>query len=195
MKKITVFACLLAGLAFAACNGNNKAGKDSAGPTAADSALVDNETDGNDALNAVKEAFEKKDAQSIQTAIAAFQAQYAQWVAEGKVKEAKDYAARLQSYLKEHEELVKSVTEKAPALSTVIESVKSIPIDAAEAANEAAQKAAEAAKTKADDIKEKAKDAVNEKVESGKEEALKKTQEGINKAGETANKTLKELGL
>lgn len=194
MKKITVVACLLAGLAFAACNGNNSAGKNGT-ETTADSAMVDKDTTGNDAIAAVKEAFEKKDAQSVQAAITAFQAQYAQWVADGKLEQAKTYAAQLQTYLKEHEDLVKSVVEKAPALSTLIEHVKTMPLDAADAANQAAQKATDAAKAKADELKDKAKDAVNKEVENGKEKAMKKAQEGVNKAGEAANKALKDLGL
>ncbi|MBQ7423341.1 MAG: hypothetical protein IJ549_00385 [Prevotella sp.] len=190
MKKVLFIALAVAAISFASCGNKTQQGTD------ADTAAVVEE---NDLTAALKAALENKDAASLQAAIEALQAKIAELTKEGKLDEAKEALTSVQTWLKENQETVKSVTGDNATLNTLVEKVQAIPTESVDAIKSFGTQTEEAAAAAVENTKEavnaKANEAVekaNEAVDNAKQQAKDKAKEEVNKA---ADKALNKLGL
>lgn len=195
MKKIVLLAMAFCAVTFTACK-KEKVEKNEV--VATDSLAAAGE-DVDAAIENLKSKVENKDAEGLQASLAEFQTKYAQWLQEGKVDQAKEYAAKVQAYLKENAEAIKSVVGDNATVNNVIESVANMPLDIANKAADAANTVSEKVDEKTNEAIEKGKETVNQKVDEAKEQARQKAAEGVKKANEEVNKAadkaLKGLGL
>ena len=163
MKKFLVCAFAAAALMMTSCTGNDTK-KDT--PTADVPEVVETPN----FSNALKEALDKKDAASIQSAIEAAEAEIANLKASGKLEQAKEALQSLQSWLKENAETVKSVVgEKAAGLIDKASTFNLDSVAVPTAVNDVAEKVEEA-KAVAEDVKATAEE-VKASVEEAKEAA------------------------
>ena len=101
MKKILVCALAAVALIMTSCTGCDNTPKPATETEAVEEAP--------DLTSAIKEALDKKDAASIQTAIEAAQAEIENLKASGKLDQAKEALKTLQQWLTENAETVKSI--------------------------------------------------------------------------------------
>lgn len=194
MKKIVFAVMALMAIGFTSCGNKTQQAEAVADSTevAAPSAEA--------ALSALSEQLNSGDASAFQTALQAVQEQ----IKNLDPEVAKEYVAKVQSFLKENADKIKEVAGDNAAITTavnaltdvepaqVVEGIQSALSNAGDAAaNAAAEKvddAKEAAQKKADEAKQAAKDKANEKVNEAKDAANK----AVNDA---AAKAVKGLGI
>ncbi len=216
MKKVFLLASVIALTAFASCGNKQNA----ATTTSADSVEVATPAE-DDVVSTLDAQLQSKDPKALQETITTITQKYAELAKEGKLEEAKAYAAKAQAYLKEHASEVTAVAGENSEVSKLVNTVANLPTSAQTTAEEAvkavettaksavetvkagaaseveavktdAQNKVEAVKT---DTKNKANEAaakVNSKINEKTTEANKKANDAVNKA---ASKALKGLGL
>lgn len=202
MKKIFMFACV----AFALASCGNKAASTDA--EAQDSTNVEAvvPAEAEEITSALDEALnaDTKDASKIEAALTKVKEEYAKLVEEGKVEEAKKYALKIQEFIANNSESLKSTANNATVVS-LIDGIKNLPTSAeataddavaavkadAKTVGEAAKNTAEAAATNAANT---AKTAAENKVNEASTKASEKVNDAANKAneaiGNAANKLL-----
>ena len=79
-----------------------------------------------------------KNAKGLETTINTVQAKYAALVKEGKVEEAKAYAAKAQEYLNQHASEIATIASGNTTVNDLINTVKNLPTSAKTTAEEAA---------------------------------------------------------
>ena len=195
MKKVFLFACV----AFALASCGNKAASNEEVKEDTVAVAVDSEeaageitADLNDALKA-----ETKDPAKIEAALTKVKTEYAKLVEEGKVEEAKKYALKIQEFISNNSESLKSAANNATVVS-LIDGIKNLPTSAeataedavaavkadAKTVGDAAKNTAEAAATNAAD---NAKSAAETKVNETKAKAETKVNDAANKAADKVN--------
>ena len=148
-----------------------------------------------DFTGALKDALEKKDAASIQTAIEAAQAEIDNLQASGKLDQAKEALKSLQAWLTENAETVKSVVGDNAVVAGLLDKVSALNLDsiAVPAAVEDAAAKVDEAKAKTEEVKETVED-VKEAVEDVKaaaedvKEAAKDAKEKVDAAKDLLKK-------
>ena len=165
MKKILVCALAAVALTLTGCTGCGNETK----PAPTDGTEV---VEAPDFTSALKDALDKKDAASIQTAIEAAQAEIDKLQASGKLDQAKEALKSLQAWLTENAETVKSVVGDNAVVAGLLEKVSAINVDSlvVPAAVEDAAATVDEAKAKAEEVKETVEE-VKEAVEDVKEAA------------------------
>ncbi len=195
MKKVFLFACV----AFALASCGNKAASNEEVKEDTVAVAVDSEeaageitADLNDALKA-----ETKDPAKIEAALTKVKTEYAKLVEEGKVEEAKKYALKIQEFISNNSESLKSAANNATVVS-LIDGIKNLPTSAeataedavaavkadAKTVGDAAKNTAEAAATNAAN---NAKSAAETKVNETKAKAETKVNDAANKAADKVN--------
>ena len=195
MKKVFLFACV----AFALASCGNKAASNDEVKEDTVAVAVDSEeaageitADLNDALKA-----ETKDPAKIEAALTKVKTEYAKLVEEGKVEEAKKYALKIQEFISNNSESLKSAANNATVVS-LIDGIKNLPTSAeataedavaavkadAKTVGDAAKNTAEAAATNAAN---NAKSAAETKVNETKAKAETKVNDAANKAADKVN--------
>ena len=202
MKKVFLFACV----AFALASCGNKAASNEEVKEDTVAVAVDSEeaageitADLNDALKA-----ETKDPAKIEAALTKVKTEYAKLVEEGKVEEAKKYALKIQEFISNNSESLKSAANNATVVS-LIDGIKNLPTSAeataqdavaavkadAKTVGDAAKNTAEAAATNAaNNAKSAAETKVNEtkaKAETMVNDAANKAADKVNDAANKAN--------
>ena len=160
MKKILVCALAAVALTFTSCDQTKKAPAPTEGTEVVEAP---------DFTSALKDALDKKDAASIQTAIEAAQAEIDKLQASGKLDQAKEALKSLQAWLTENAETVKSVVGDNAAVAGLLDKVSAINVDsiAVPAAVADAAETVEDVKAKAEEVQETVED-VKEAVEDVK---------------------------
>ncbi len=195
MKKVFLFACV----AFALASCGNKAASNEEVKEDTVAVAVDSEeaageitADLNDALKA-----ETKDPAKIEAALTKVKTEYAKLVEEGKVEEAKKYALKIQEFISNNSESLKSAANNATVVS-LIDGIKNLPTSAeataedavaavkadAKTVGDAAKNTAEAAATNAAN---NAKSVAETKVNETKAKAETKVNDAANKAADKVN--------
>jgi Skp family chaperone for outer membrane proteins len=195
MKKVFLFACV----AFVLASCGNKAASNEEVKEDTVAVAVDSEeaageitADLNDALKA-----ETKDPAKIEAALTKVKTEYAKLVEEGKVEEAKKYALKIQEFISNNSESLKSAANNATVVS-LIDGIKNLPTSAeataedavaavkadAKTVGDAAKNTAEAAATNAAN---NAKSAAETKVNETKAKAETKVNDAANKAADKVN--------
>ena len=200
MKKIVLFACV----AFALASCGNKAASTEA-EVQEDSVVVNLVLPAD--AEEVTSALETKDPAKIEAALTTAKDVYAKLVEEGKVEEAKKYALKIQEFIANNSESIKSASNNA-TIASLVDGIKNLPTSAeataadavaavkadAKTVGDAAKGAAEAAATNAANSAKAAADAkVNEAksaAESKVNEAQQKAAGKVNEAADKANKAL-----
>ena len=201
MKKVFLFACVA--FALASC-GNKAASNEEVQEDTVAVAVGENEA--TEVTTALEEALnaETKDASKIEATLTKVKEEYAKLVEEGKVEEAKKYALKIQEFISNNSESLKSAASSATVVS-LIDGIKNLPTSAEATAEDAvaavksdvktvgdaAKNTAEAAATNAAN---NAKSAAETKVNETKAKAETKVNDAANKAnsaiGNAANKLL-----
>lgn len=200
MKKIVLFACAV--FALASCG--NKAASTEA-EVQEDTVVVNLHLPAD--AEEVTSALETKDPAKIEAALTKAKDVYAKLVEEGKVEEAKKYALKVQEFIANNSESIKSAANNA-TVASLVDGIKNLPTSAeataadavaavkadAKTVGDAAKGAAEAAATNAANSAKAAADAkVNEAksaAESKVNEAQQKAAGKVNEAADKANKAL-----
>ena len=183
MKKI--FICAIAALSMTFVSCGNKTNENAAG---ADSAVVtDTEAmieEGATLVNDFKAKLDAKDTEGIKEVVAKAQEKIDELVKSGKVEEAKAYASKIQQFINENAETIKTVTSGNETVNNLVNTITSLP-----SVDELADKAKEAVKADAAQAEEAAKEA----VENKKEEVKDETKQKINEKAEEGKKKLENL--
>ena len=188
MKKILVCALAAVALTFTSCDQN----KPKTEPAATDSTEV---VAAPNFTNALKDALDKKDAASIQTAIEAAQTEIDNLKASGKLDQAKEALKSLQAWLQENAETVKSVVGDNAVVAGLLDKVSAINVDsiAVPAAVEDAAAKVEEAKEAVEDVQNKVEEVKTavEDVKAATEDVKAAAQDVKDKA-EAAKNLLKK---
>ena len=192
MKKIFVAALAVVAISFASCD--NKAQK--AVENAADSTQVvagDASAAADEIISALSEQIEKKDAGALQSTLESIKAKIAEYISTNP-EVAKEYLSKVQGFLKDNAESIKSAVGNNAAVSSLIDGIAAVPsesVDALVGAGDALKALGIDASAKTDAAVEGAKDAaaekVNEAVEGAKEAAAEKVNEAKDAAAEKVN--------
>ena len=194
MKKVFLFACV----AFALASCGNKAASNDEVKEDTVAVAVDND-EAAEVTTALDEALkaETKDPAKIEATLTKVKDEYAKLVEEGKVEEAKKYALKIQEFISNKSESLKSAANNATVVS-LIDGIKNLPTSAeataedavaavkadAKTVGDAAKNTAEAAATNAAN---NAKSAAETKVNETKAKAETKVNDAANKAADKVN--------
>ena len=176
MKKVFLFACV----AFALASCGNKAASNDEVKEDTVAVAVDND-EAAEVTTALEEALkeETKDPSKIEATLTKVKDEYAKLVEEGKVEEAKKYALKIQEFISNNSESLKSAASSA----TVVSLIAAVKADA-KTVGDAAKNTAEAAATNAAN---NAKSAAETKVNETKAKAETKVNDAANKAADKVN--------
>ena len=143
MKKVFLFACVA--FALASC-GNKAASNEEVQEDTVAVAVGENEA--TEVTTALEEALnaETKDASKIEATLTKVKEEYAKLVEEGKVEEAKKYALKIQEFISNNSESLKSAASSATVVS-LIDGIKNLPTSAEATAEDAVAAVKSDAKT------------------------------------------------
>ena len=193
MKKILLAVMAVAAIGFTSCGNKTQQGE------AADSAAVavntaDEEADGAVAMLAAN--LESGDASKFQEALEAVKAKIAEFI-KTDPEAAKQYVTRIQGFLKENADKIKSVVGDNATIAAAVSAITDVEPDkvvsglleqVGDAATDAKDAAAEAVNEKVDEAKQ----AASDKAQEVKDAAKEKASGAIDNA---ANAAKKGLGL
>ena len=176
MKKILLAVMAVAAIGFTSCGNKTQQGE------AADSAAVavntaDEEADGAVAMLAAN--LESGDASKFQEALEAVKAKIAEFI-KTDPEAAKQYVTRIQGFLKENADKIKSVVGDNATIAAAVSAITDVEPDkvvsglleqVGDAATDAKDAAAEAVNEKVDEAKQAASDKANEVKDAAKEKA------------------------
>ena len=193
MKKILLAVMAVAAIGFTAC-GNKAQQGEATDSTAVEVNIADEEADA--AIAALTSNLETKDASKFQQALDAVKAKIAELI-KTNPEAAKQYVARVQSFLKENADKVKAVVGENAAVAAAVSAITDVEPDkvvsglleqVGDAATEAKDAAVDAANQKVDEAKQAATDKANEVKDAAKEKAA-------GAIDDAANAAKKGLGL
>lgn len=193
MKKILLAVMAVAAIGFTAC-GNKAQQGEATDSTAVEVNVADEEADA--AIAALTSNLETKDANKFQQALDAVKAKIAELI-KTNPEAAKQYVARVQTFLKENADKVKAVVGENAAVAAAVSAITDVEPDkvvsglleqVGDAATEAKDAAVDAANQKVDEAKQAATDKANEVKDAAKEKAA-------GAIDDAANAAKKGLGL
>lgn len=188
MKKIVLFACAV--FALASCG--NKTADTEVKEDSVSTELVETPS-----AEEVTSALETNDPSKIEAALTTAKDVYAKLVEEGKVEEAKKYALKIQEFIANNSESIKSASNNA-TIASLVDGIKNLPTSAEATAEDAVAAVKADAKTIGDAAKGAAEAAATNAANSAKSAAENKVNEAQQKAAgkvnEAADKANKALG-
>jgi hypothetical protein len=176
MKKILLAVMAVAAIGFTAC-GNKAQQGEATDSTAVEVNVADEEADA--AIAALTSNLETKDASKFQQALDAVKAKIAELI-KTNPEAAKQYVAKVQTFLKENADKVKAVVGENAAVAAAVSAITDVEPDkvvsglleqVGDAATEAKDAAVDAANQKVDEAKQAATDKANEVKDAAKEKA------------------------
>ena len=196
MKKVFLFACVA--FALASC-GNKAASNDEVQEDSVTVNLILDDSKAAEVTTALEDALkeETKDPSKIEATLTKVKEEYAKLVEEGKVEEAKKYALKIQEFISNNSESLKSAANNATVVS-LIDGIKNLPTSAEATAEDAVAAVKADAKTVGDAAKNtaesaatnaanNAKSAAETKVNESKAKAETKVNDAANKAADKVN--------
>lgn len=198
MKKVFLMAVAAVAIMFASCGNktNNNGGADSAAvDTVADASSLAKES-----IGKIEALFGGKDANALKDAIDGVKAKASELLAKNP-EVAKEYLTKVQTFLKENAEKIKSVVGDNAVVGAAVSALTDTPADdvisslssalgTAKAAGAEAVEGAEAAAEKAVDAAKNAPEAAKEAANKVVEDAKAKTNEAVNDAKAKANEKM-----
>ena len=204
MKKILLSVMAIAAIGFTSCGNKTQQGE------AVDSlAIVDSMATGaaQVTIDALSADIEAGDVSKLQATLESIKTSVAQLLKENPGV-AKEYVAKVQTFLKENADKVKAVVGDSEAAVAAVAAVTEVDPEAVvngllEQVGDAATEVKDAAVDAANQKVEEAKDAANQKVEEAKNAASQKVEDTKNAAKEKTNEAIdnaaasakKKLGL
>jgi ElaB/YqjD/DUF883 family membrane-anchored ribosome-binding protein len=204
MKKILLSVMAVAAIGFTSCGNKTQQGE------AVDSvAIVDSIATGaaQETIDALSADIEAGDVSKLQATLESIKTSVAKLLKENP-DVAKEYVAKVQTFLKENADKVKAIVGDSEAAAAAVSAITEMDPDAVvngllEQVGNAASDVKDAAAEAANEKLEEAKDAANQKVEEAKNAANQKAEEAKNAAKEKANEAIdnaaasakKKLGL
>jgi hypothetical protein len=184
----------VAAIGFTSCGNKTQQAEAAADSTAVEVTTVDEEADA--AVAMLKSNLESADASKFQKALDEVKAKIADLV-KSNPEAAKQYVAKVQSFLKENADKIKSVVGDNAAVSAAVSAIADVEPEAVvsgllEQVGAAATDAKDAAVDAANAQVDAAKEAAEQKANEAKEAAKQKANEAIDNA---ANAAKKKLGL
>ena len=134
MKKILVMALAVVAISFASC-GNKAQQKVEEVAEVADSTeavVEDVNAAAEEAISALSEQIEKKDAGALQTALEAIKAKVASFIA-ANPELAKEYLGKVQGFLKENADKIKAVVGDNAAINSLVAGITALPTESVDA--------------------------------------------------------------
>ena len=202
MKKILLALMAVAAIGFTSC-GNKTAQGDAVDSVAIVDSLAESEAQG--VIEALKAAIDGKDAGLLNDVLAQCKTKISELVKQNP-ELAKEYVAKVQSFVKENETAIKEAfagnaaataavnaftsDEAADGLSAAIDKLASDASEVKDAAKDAASAQADAAKEAVNQSVESGKAAVKQKVEDTKAAAKEQASKSIDDAASSAKKSL-----
>ena len=191
MKKIFFAVMAVAAIGFTSCGNKTQQGE------AVDSvAIVDSIATGaaQVTIDALSADIEAGDVSKLQATLESIKTSVAQLLKENPGV-AKEYVAKVQTFLKENADKVKAIVGDSEAAAAAVSAITEMDPDAVvngllEQVGNAASDAKDAAVEAANEKLEEAADAANQKVEEAKEAANQKAEEAKNAAKEKANEAI-----
>ena len=191
MKKILLSVMAIATIGFTSCGNKTQQGE------AVDSlAIVDSMATGaaQVTIDALSADIEAGDVSKLQATLESIKTSVAQLLKENPGV-AKEYVAKVQTFLKENADKVKAIVGDSEAAAAAVSAITEMDPDAVvngllEQVGNAASDAKDAAVEAANEKLEEAADAANQKVEEAKEAANQKAEEAKNAAKEKANEAI-----
>ncbi len=123
---------------------------------------------------------------AIQATLTSLQNKYAELVASGRLDTAKAYAAKIQQFLNDNAEKIKTATANNPSIAALVTGIQNLPTTA-----EATAEQAEAAvKNNAKEMMKEAENETNKAIDKAKQEATDKANAKMNEAKDKAGKAL-----
>ena len=191
MKKILLSVMAVAAIGFTSCGNKTQQGE------AVDSvAIVDSIATGaaQETIDALSADIEAGDVSKLQATLESIKTSVAQLLKENP-DVAKEYVAKVQTFLKENADKVKAVVGDSEAAAAAVSAITEMDPDAVvngllEQVGNAASDVKDAAAEAANEKLEEAKDAANQKVEEAKNAANQKAEEAKNAAKEKANEAI-----
>ena len=176
MKKILLAVMAVAAIGFTSCGNKTQQGE-ATDSTAVAVNTADEEADGAVAMLAAN--LEAGDASKFQEALEAVKAKIAEFI-KTDPEAAKQYVARIQDFLKENADKIKSVVGDNATVAAAVSAITDVEPDkvvsglleqVGDAATDAKDAAAEAVNEKVDEAKQAASDKANEVKDAAKEKA------------------------
>ena len=167
MKKFFILAFAATMIAFASCGNKTTTQADSVDSTEVGAEVEAVAAEADSIAKALDTQLQGKDAKGLETTIQNVQKTYAELVANGKIEEAKAYASKVKEFLEEKSEAISTLTSGNATITSIINTVKSLPTTAETTAEEAAA----AVKSDVNNAVESTKAAAAERVEAAKQEA------------------------
>jgi len=225
MKKLIFMAVAIAAMTFASCGNKSNNVQAEADSTTVETLEESTLAFADSLTNLVNQSVEAKDGKQIEGVLAQLQAKYAELVQAGKLEEAKAYASKVQEFINEHADAIKSAVNGNTTISSLVDGIASLPTSASATAEEAAaavksdvmdiansakenaenavkeavDEQVDAAKEAVNDAANKAVDAAKSKVNDAQQKAADKVNDAKQKANDAvnnaANKALKGIGL
>ena len=191
MKKILVMALAVVAISFASC-GNKAQQKVEEVADSTEAVVEDVNAAAEEAISALSEQIEKKDAGALQTALEAIKAKVASFIA-ANPELAKEYLGKVQGFLKENADKIKAVVGDNAAINSLVAGITALPtesVDALMGAGDALKALGIDATAKAADAVKDAKDAAVDKANEAVDNAKEKAGEAIDNAAADAKKKL-----
>ena len=194
MKKILLAVMAVAAIGFTSCGNKTQQAEAAADSTAVELTTADEEADA--AVAMLNSNLESADASKFQKALDEVKAKIADLV-KSNPEAAKQYVAKVQSFLKENADKIKSVVGDNAAVSAAVSAIADVEPEAVvsgllEQVGAAATDAKDAAVDAANAQVDAAKEAAEQKANEAKDAAKQKANEAIDNA---ANAAKKKLGL
>lgn len=200
MKKVFLMAVAVVAIMFASCGNktNNNGGADSAAVDTA--AVADASSLAQESIGKISALFGGKDANALKNAIDGVKAKASELLAKNP-EVAKEYLTKVQTFLKENTEKIKSVVGDNAVVGAAVSALTDTPADdvisslssalgTAKAAGAEAVEGAEAAAEKAVDAAKNAPEAAKEAANKVVEDAKAKSNEAVNDAKAKANEKM-----
>lgn len=188
MKKVFLMAMAAIAFIFAGCGDKKTTPSDNQADT---TIVMDESADATaDSLTSELDVqLAQNNSDAVQATLTSLQNKYAELVASGKLDTAKAYAAKIQQFLNENAEKIKTATANNAAIAALVSGIQNLPTTA-----EATAEQAEAAvKNNAKDMMKKAEHETNQAIDKAKREASKATDKAnaqMNEAKDKAGKAL-----
>ena len=185
MKKLFAMAAFAASMIFTACTGNKTVEENLDFEKATPEAVV----------SALAEKLQTGDATVITTAIEAVQTQLNKLLEGTDVEKVTAYATKIQAFIEENAETLKSFNIDVTPLTAVFDQVKAIPGNAEDAAQDAVDAAQDAAQDAIDGAVDAAEGAINDAVDAANKaanDAVDAANKAANDAVDAANKAVED---
>jgi len=200
MKKILVAVMAVAAICLTSCNGKtDKVNAADSTNVALNQGAIDAEAEATTLTAKLAEQLKNADPAQVQSILEEAKAKIADLIAKGDTEAAAAYKAKIDAFLTENAETLKTIASGNATLNTLVTTITTMPIDAAAAVEGTADAIKEGAENKVKEVKEGAENKVKEVKENAENKVNEAVDNQKKKAGEAIDNAAadakKKLGL